>query len=326
MTWLPWQSFQMHSDVTPEEVLRILGRMTPACKSYPRLTSNAPYFCGTVDPASGVFRLQRNTYRKGRGLLPVIHGVVIRPARGSKIQITIRPGIFLWFSLVFPCGFLAFIPLDVLGWLSNPAARSGDLIASIVIPLFGVALTSWIWLPALIVSYVLIPRYRLEFSNLLSPMVLRAPAGMSILEAPQTPEQRAANLASRRKTNQTGLGMVAVCSAVLGGTMFLAGVKGLLTGELTIHSRSRPHHAASRTHGVSLSGAEAAHTSQAFLAFGAGLGLAGIVSWLVARHELSRFARDNLFRQPWPLLETVLLAGSVLLMVLGAVLGVKTIW
>lgn len=326
MTWLPWQSSQMPSDLPPEEIVRLLDRVTPACQSYPNLTGNAPYFCGTVDPAAGVFRLQRNSYRKGGGLLPVMHGVVIRSARGSNIQIAIRPGIFLWFSLVFPCGFLAFIPLGVLGWLSNPAARTGDLIASIVIPLFGVAFTSWIWLPALIVTYVLIPRYRLEFSNLLSQMALRAPAGMSILEVPETPEQHGANLASRRKANQAGLRLVGVCLAVLGGTMFLAGVKGLLSGELTIHSRSRPHHAAPQTHGVSLSGAEAVHTSQSFLAFGAGLGLAGIVSWLVARHDLSRFASDNTFRQPWPLLETALLAGGVLLLALGVILGVKALW
>jgi hypothetical protein len=326
VTWLPWKSFQMQSDLTPEEFVRLLGTMTPAYKSYPKLTGNAPYFCGTVDPAAGVFRLQRKSYRKGRGLLPVMHGVVVRAAHGTNIQIAIRPGIFLWFSLVFPCGFLAFIPLGILSWLSNPAARSGDLIASIMIPLFGVAFTSWIWLPALIVSYVLIPRYRLEFSNLVSRMVPRAPAGLSIFEAPETPEQRAANRVSRGKANQAGLRMVSVCLAVLGSTMLLAGVKGLLTGELTIHSRSRPHHAASQTHSVSLSGEEAAHTSQAFIAFGAGLGLAGIVSWLVARHDLSRFARDNLFRKPCPLLETVLLAGSVLLLALGVTLGVKAFW
>lgn len=325
MSWLPWQSFQLSSDLPPEEIVRLLGRVTPACQSYPQWTGNSPYFCGTVDAAAGVFRLQRNTYRKGRGLLPVMHGAVIRSACGSKIQITIRPGAVLWLALVIPCGFLAFIPLGALGWLSNPAARPGDLIASIVIPLFGVAFTSWIWLPALIVTYVPIPRYRMEFSQLLSQMALRAPEGRSILEVPETADQRRANGVSRRKAKQTGLRMVAVCLAVLGGTMFLAGVKGLLTGEFTIHSRPRPHHAASQTSGVSLRGAESAHTSQAFLAFGAGVGLAGIGAWLVARHDLSRFARDNPLRQPWPPLETALLAGSVLLLALGVILGVTAL-
>lgn len=331
MSLLPWQSFQLRRQLSRDQVLDGLKWTIPACCRWPDLLDNPQYFCGSVNVEAGTFRFQQNTalgwrsISRLRGLL--LLRCRVRPApRGSLIEVSITPGAAFWIGMLPIFFFATFIPLGLLLWLFNAPMQQGSPLGFIVIPLLALIGLCW-WWPLLAITYSCLPRYRKEISELLKRLTERFDGGLPVLELADTPQQVEIKHRCRVRAGQSTLRLIGAILTLMGIGLFGFGLEGVRTGQVTLHGRNRHHRKVEAPRKVTLIGEQAATVAKSLIAIGSGLAVSGGVCWLVARHDLAFFQRRPKSRfGAWPPLETSLLAISIVLLVLGAVFGIKSFW
>ncbi len=323
MNLLPWQSFQLQCELDRDEVLRLLEHSTPTCLRRPDLIGDVPFFCGRVDVESGSFRFERNTWPRSRWMCPQLRGRVRTVKRGSIVEANVSPSAGFWLGLSPTFLMLACIPIGLLAWLFGSPEQPGSPLIFVLAPLFGVMFLWWMWGPLLFLTYSNLSRYHEELADLLDQMTERTPDGLSVLEAEETPEQAATKKRLRREAGQNAMKLIAVFLVLMGLTSAGVGAKGWSTEQLTLHVHSKSPRRPNESRSVTLIGPPAVTTAKGMVSGGLGVILTGGVCWLVSRHDPLRLSRNNPSRQSWPPLETALLLASVVLIVLGAVLGIK---
>jgi hypothetical protein len=269
----------------------------------------------------GRFELRRNVGRKGRVLFPVLRGAVHPAAGGSVIEVTVRPHVGFWLMMSPALGFLAFLPFGPLAWLLGTPMSGGNLLMFIAIPILGMLITWWVWVPPLVVAYVAGPRYRRELTRLLEPKEQRSADLEGLLEVAEPAEQRARTAQRRQHSARDGVRVVAALLAVLGLGFASVGASGLVSGEVRIHGSRR--HRGDASAGVTLRGDAARFTAQSLLSVGSGLIVCGVVGWRRAGFATIPFVARDLLNPPWSLLDAAFLACAVVMFVTAAVQGVR---
>jgi hypothetical protein len=103
MLFIPYESYEMTSTGSPEQVMARLSAETETDLSLfqtwnPFFYRGGKSFKGTIGPQSfAIFRLSRNKY----ALAPKIEGDVILQDAGSKIRMTISDKSTIWVIIVF---------------------------------------------------------------------------------------------------------------------------------------------------------------------------------------------------------------------------------
>jgi hypothetical protein len=318
MPVLPWQRRQLQCDLPFGEIMRLLQRAVPPRRRVPNLIDAPGYFCGDVNPITGRFQLLRNVHRKGRALFPVLTGLAVRRPAGVTLNVSLRPSVSFWLLLLPLLSFLLFIPIGVLAWWWGPERDPGNLILFIVIPLGGALLTSWLWAPALILHYLGLKQFQLELDKLLNRMSTRTADGLSVLDAPDPPEQREHRVRLHRQASLNRIQVAAICLALLGVFLFGVGLQAIARQEITMSGRSRVSHRSPR---VTLRGEEAVATGLSLAAAGSASAIAGWLGWRVTSRKTVRDPRDLFDMSMWTAWERAALVAILLLLVGSATSG-----
>jgi hypothetical protein len=168
---------------------------------------------------------------------------------------------------------------------------------------------AWLWGPLLLITYLSISRYQSEFTKLLERMSERTPAGLSVVEAPDTPAQRESRRVLRRQATQSGLKRIAAFLVVMGSLLFCIGCNGVMTGELTMTTRSSLNR---NPRTATLTGEQAQTASLAMASLGVSLGLIGWLVWRAA-------GRGSPLRRPPPI-DLAVVGLAIAMLALGIVL------